>query len=286
METRILDGKALAQKVNSRIRATVEEKELTPELAVIMVGEDPASLIYVQKKEECCERVGIRSFFHRLPASTSQGELLELVQELNEAPEVDGILVQLPLPRGLDATELLEAIDPSKDVDGFHPTTMGRLVEGREEISPCTPKGVMRILDEYGIPVEGREVVIVGASNIVGKPLAMMMVNRMATVTLCHIKTRDVSLHTRRAEILCSATGVPHLIKREMVMPGAVVIDIGISKWKGRTVGDVDTQGMMGVASAVTPVPGGVGPMTVAMLMENTLILHCMRRGVELGWEG
>ncbi len=284
METRILDGKALAQRVNQRICATVREKGLSPGLAVIMVGEDPASLLYVRKKEECCGSVGIRSFFHRLPGSTSQGELLDLVHRLNHDPKVDGILVQLPLPQGLDATGLLEAIDPSKDVDGFHPTTVGRLLEGREEISPCTPKGVMRILDEYGIAVEGKEVVVVGASNIVGKPLSMMLVNRMATVTVCHIKTREISVHTKRAEILCSATGVPHLIKREMVMPGAVVIDIGISKWKGRTVGDVDTQGVMGVASAVTPVPGGVGPMTVAMLMENTLILHCKRRGIELGW--
>lgn len=284
METRILDGRALAQKVNHRIRATVEERGLTPGLAVILVGEDPASLIYVKRKEECCENVGIRSFFHRLPCSTTQDQILELIQKLNNDPQVDGILVQLPLPEGLDERELLEAIDPSKDVDGFHPTTMGRLVEGREEISPCTPKGVMRILDEHGIPVEGREVVIVGASNIVGKPLAMMMVNRMATVTLCHIKTRDISVHTKKAEILCSATGVPHLITPEIVMPGAVVIDIGISRWKGRTVGDADTEGLMGVASAITPVPGGVGPMTVAMLMENTLLLHCKRQGVALGW--
>ena len=284
METRILDGRALAQKVNRRIRSTVEEKGLSPGLAVILVGEDPASLIYVKRKEECCENVGIRSFFHRLPCSTTQGQLLELIHTLNNDPQVDGILVQLPLPEGLDATELLDAIDPAKDVDGFHPITMGRLVEGREDISPCTPKGVMRILDEHNIPVEGREVVIVGASNIVGKPLAMMMVNRMATVTLCHIKTRDISVHTKRAEILCSATGVPHLIKRELVMPGAVVIDIGISRWKGRTVGDADTEGLMGVASAITPVPGGVGPMTVAMLMENTLILHALRHGIELDW--
>jgi methylenetetrahydrofolate dehydrogenase (NADP+)/methenyltetrahydrofolate cyclohydrolase len=284
METRILDGEALAQKVNQGIRSAIKAKGLKPGLAVILVGDDPASMLYVQKKEECCESVGVRSFFHRLPCSVTQRELLELIQRLNNDPDVDGILVQLPLPKGLDATELLDAIDPDKDVDGFHPTTMGRLVEGREEISPCTPKGVMRILDEYQIPVEGKEVVIVGASNIVGKPLAMMMVNRMATVTICHIKTRDLSVHTKKAEILCSATGVPHLITPELVMPGAVVIDIGISRWRGRTVGDADTEGLMGLVSAITPVPGGIGPMTVAMLMENTLLLHCKRHGVALDW--
>ena len=284
METQILSGKELAEEVLNRVKAKIDEMisegYRQPGLAVLLVGEDPASKIYVSKKQDACDRVGIRSVSCRFPEDTDFETLKDAIEELNQREDVDGILVQLPLPEHLrDRTnELLYAIDPSKDVDGFHPYNVGLLSIGDERgISPCTPKGVMYMLDHYGIEVEGRNVVMVGASNIVGKPMALMLVNRMATVSICHIKTRCIMDFTKEADIVITATGVPHLIKREMVREGAVVIDVGISRVNGKVVGDVDFDGMIGHAAAVTPVPGGVGPMTVAMLMENTLECYVRR---------
>ncbi|HDD53474.1 MAG TPA: bifunctional methylenetetrahydrofolate dehydrogenase/methenyltetrahydrofolate cyclohydrolase FolD [Thermosulfidibacter takaii] len=275
METKILWGKELARETIERIAREVqnfqEEGKRSPGLAVILVGNDPASQIYVSHKERACEKAGIHSMGYRLPSSTSMDEMLNLIDQLNKREEVDGILVQLPLPSHLDPSTIIEAIDPVKDVDGFHPLNMGKLALGEEDIVPCTPKGVMALLDHYGIEVEGQEVVVVGASNIVGKPLSLLLVNRMATVTVCHIKTQELALHTQKAQIIFTATGVAHLIKKEMVPQGVIIFDIGISRINGKIVGDADFEGLQGWANAITPVPGGVGPMTVAMLMVNTL---------------
>ena len=285
METEILWGKDLAQETIRKVAREVARLKGTvgrpPGLAVILVGEDPPSQIYVSHKERACRKAGIRSLVQKLPPSTSMEEIIDLIQRLNEDPEFDGILVQLPLLPHLDPSPIIETIDPSKDVDGFHPLNMGKLALGEEGLVPCTPKGVMALLDHYNIPVKGREVVVVGASNIVGKPLSLLLVNRMATVAVCHIETRDITLYTSRAEIVFTATGVAHLIKKNMVPKGVIVFDIGISRMEGRIVGDADFQGLQGWARAITPVPGGVGPMTVAMLMVNTLEAYKRRTGIE-----
>ncbi len=283
METEILWGKDLARETIDKVAREVADLKTQvgrpPGLAVILVGEDPASQIYVSHKEKACQQAGIRSLGRRLPSTTTMEEMLELIHRLNQDSRVDGILVQLPLPGHLDPSAIIEAIDPAKDVDGFHPLNMGKLALGEEALVPCTPKGVMALLDHYGIEVEGREVVMVGASNIVGKPLALLLVNRMATVSVCHIKTRDITLYTSKAEIIFTATGVAHLIKKEMVPQGVTIIDIGISRLGDRIVGDADFEGLQGWARAITPVPGGVGPMTVAMLMVNTLEAYKRRTG-------
>ena len=285
MKTEILWGKDLAQEVIQRVAAEVETLKVkvgrVPGLAVVMVGNDPPSQIYVSHKVQACEKTGIQSLEYHLASHTTTEEILELIQRLNAQEEVDGILVQLPLPSHLNQSKILRSIDPSKDVDGFHPCNMGKLSLGEEGIVPCTPKGVMALLDHYGIPVRGQEAVVIGASNIVGKPLAFMLINRMATVTVCHIMTKDLTLHTQKADIIFTATGVPHLIKREMVQEGSIIVDIGISRVQGKIVGDADFQGLQGWARAITPVPGGVGPMTVAMLMENTLQTFKMRTGIQ-----
>ncbi|NPA15489.1 MAG: bifunctional methylenetetrahydrofolate dehydrogenase/methenyltetrahydrofolate cyclohydrolase FolD [Deferribacteres bacterium] len=287
METKILYGKELSEKVVQDIKSRVEKLKASgrrvPGLAVILVGDDTASKIYVSKKHEMCEKIGFRSFSFNLPEESPFEKVKELIQSLNERDEVDGILLQLPLPPHLRerTNELLTLISPEKDVDGFHPYNVGLLTIGDDKgIKPCTPKGVLYLLDSYGIEVEGKDVTMVGASNIVGKPLAIMLINRMATVSVCHIKTRCVPSFTRKADIVISATGVPHLIKREMVKEGAVVIDVGISRLNGKIVGDVDFESLLGHASAVTPVPGGVGPLTVAMLMENTFECYVRREGL------
>ncbi|BAT71509.1 methylenetetrahydrofolate dehydrogenase (NADP+)/methenyltetrahydrofolate cyclohydrolase [Thermosulfidibacter takaii ABI70S6] len=284
METKILSGKELAESVlgnvKKKIDTYVSKGKRPPGLAVLLVGDDPASKIYVSKKQEACERVGIKSFSCCFPSDTRFEVIKGTIEELNEKDEVDGILLQLPLPDGLreKTLDLLYAIDPSKDVDGFHPYNVGLVSIGdKRGIQPCTPKGVMYMLDHYGIDVEGKNITMVGASNIVGKPMAVMLVNRMATVSICHIKTRCVEEFTKNADIVISATGVPHLIKRDMVKEGAVIIDVGISRLNGKIVGDVDFEGMLGHVAAITPVPGGVGPMTVAMLMENTLECYVRR---------
>ncbi len=272
----ILDGRELSRKIREDIRLQIENYLSRgfrrPGLAVILVGDDPASQIYVKNKIKACRKVGIVSFLYQLGFRTTTQELLDLIAELNSREEVDGILVQLPLPEGIDQREVILSINPSKDVDGFHPENMGKLVARMEEgFIPCTPLGIDLLLRHYGIDVRGKDVVIVGAGFIVGRPLALLMLWRDATVTVCHIHTKDIRKFTRSAEVLVSATGVPGLIREDMVAEGAVVIDVGISRVEGKIVGDVDFEGVRHKVSAITPVPGGVGPMTVTGLLLNTL---------------
>ena len=272
----ILSGKELSQKIRESIKKEVEGFVSSglrrPGLAVVLVGDDPASQIYVNNKIKACGKVGIESFFYKFSSNITTEELLETVAELNSREEVDGILVQLPLPEHIDQEEVILSIHPDKDVDGFHPQNMGKLVARMEDgFIPCTPLGIDLLLRHYGIDPKGKDVVIVGAGFIVGRPLSLLMLWRDATVTVCHIHTRDLKKHTLGADILVSATGVPYLIKEDMVKEGAVVIDVGISKVDGRIVGDVDFENVKRKASAITPVPGGVGPMTVTGLLLNTL---------------
>lgn len=282
----ILDGKALAAKIKEELKEEVavlkERVGRPPTLAVVLIGEDPASQIYVRNKERTCEEIGITSIGIRKPASISQEELEDIIVALNEQEDVDGILVQLPLPEHLDSQRIINLIDPAKDVDGFHPVNMGKVVLGLfdEGLMPCTPYGVMKIFEAYGIELQGKNAVMVGHSNIVGKPLANMMINKNATVSVCHVYTEDLKSYTLNADILCVATGVPHLIKADMVKEGAVVIDIGISRVNGKIVGDVDFENVKEKVSAITPVPGGVGPMTIAMLMYNTVKAFKLREGI------
>ncbi len=272
----ILDGKSLSQKIREEIKKKVESFTSKgfrpPSLAVVLVGDDPASKVYVNNKRKACEKVGIKSLFYHLPENTEEERLLGLIYELNTNEEVDGILVQLPLPEHIDQTKVILSINPEKDVDGFHPENMGKLVGQIEDgFIPCTPLGIDILLKHYGIEVQGKDVVIVGAGFIVGRPLSLLMLWRNATVTVCHIYTKDLKKHTLQADILISATGVPHLIKEDMVKESAVVVDVGISKVNGKIVGDVDFEKVKEKASAITPVPGGVGPMTVTALLLNTL---------------
>lgn len=272
---KLIDGKAVALKMRNEQGARVEAlqaKGFTPGLAVILVGDDPASAIYVSRKVKACEAVGIKSISHRHPATISNEELLVLIGKLNADPNVHGILVQLPLPKHIDMAKVLETIAPEKDVDGFHLYNVGALVVGRQIFPPCTPYGVMKLLEHEGIPIEGRNVCVIGASNIVGKPMALMLMANDATVAICHAKTRDLAQFTILADILVVAAGVPNLILPQMVKTGVVVIDVGINRLPdGRVVGDVDFEGVAKKASYITPVPGGVGPMTIAMLLENTI---------------
>ncbi len=272
----ILDGRSLSEKIRQEIKKEVEifiQKGLRrPALAVILVGDDPASQIYVNNKRKACEKVGIRSLYYKLPQNTRHEELLELIAQLNADEEVDGILVQLPLPEQIDQREIITSIVPSKDVDGFHPENMGMLLSGSEEgFIPCTPLGIDILLKHYNIDPQGANVTIVGAGFIVGRPLSALMLNRNATVSICHIYTRDITVFTREADILISATGVPGLIDRDKVKEGAIVIDVGISKVNGKIVGDVRFEEVKDKVKAITPVPGGVGPMTVTALLLNTL---------------
>ena len=275
MGAKIIDGKALAARVKESVKKEVEKLKgegVSPGLAVILVGEDPASQIYVRSKHRSCEELGIKSFQYHLPEKTTQDELVELVNTLNSHLEVSGILVQLPLPEHLDAEAIIETIRPEKDVDGFHPINQGRLLAGLPGMLPCTPAGVMELIRESGTQVQGKECVVVGRSNIVGKPQALLLLQQHGTVTVCHSRTTDLGAVTKRADILVAAVGKERLITREMVKPGAVVIDVGTNRRAdGKLVGDVDFEGVSQVAGAITPVPGGVGPMTIAMLMKNTL---------------
>ncbi|RUM40631.1 MAG: bifunctional methylenetetrahydrofolate dehydrogenase/methenyltetrahydrofolate cyclohydrolase FolD [Desulfurobacterium sp.] len=281
----ILDGKALSEKIRGQLKREVEELKKKagrePALAVVLVGNDPASEIYVRNKIKACQKIGIRSIDKKLPASITQEELNSIVRELNEDETVDGIIVQLPLPKHLSCREVINYISPEKDVDGFHPVNVGKAVLGLydEGLMPCTPAGVMKFFEEYNIELEGKNAVMVGHSNIVGKPLANMLLNANATVSVCHIYTKDLAHYTRNADILCVATGVPHLIKEDMVKEGVVVIDIGISRVNGKIVGDVDFERVKEKAAAITPVPGGVGPMTITMLLYNTVKAFKMRMG-------
>jgi methylenetetrahydrofolate dehydrogenase (NADP+) / methenyltetrahydrofolate cyclohydrolase len=276
MSARIIDGKAIAAKIKEeqkqRILRLQQQHGVRPGLAVILVGNDPASQVYVRNKVTACKLVGIRSELVELPATATQDQLLSRIDALNTDPTIHGILVQLPLPPQIDVHSVLERIDFHKDVDGFHLYNVGGLVTGNTVFPPCTPYGVQKILEHEQIPVEGRNVVVVGASNIVGKPMALMLMQQEATVCICHKKTRDLGMFTMLADILVVAAGVPGLIVPQMVRTGAVVIDVGINRLPdGRIVGDVDFEGVRQKASAITPVPGGVGPMTIAMLLYNTV---------------
>lgn len=271
MATRI-DGKALAARVKARVKAEAAGLARRPGLAVVLVGEDPASQVYVRGKEADCAECGIRSFPYRLPAETGQQELLDLIRKLNENPEVDGILVQLPLPEPLDAEPVIDAIAPDKDVDCFHPYNVGRLTTGNPVFQPCTPAGVMEMLRACGVSPAGKRCVVLGRSNIVGKPMAALLTQADGTVTLCHSKTPDLAEITRQADILVSAVGKVNCVTAGMVKDGAVVIDVAMNRnTGGRLCGDVDFAAVEPKASYITPVPGGVGPMTRAMLMENIL---------------
>ena len=268
----VIDGKALAAKVKESVRAQVEQMERKPGLAVVLVGDDSASRVYVNGKKKDCGECGIYSEEYAIPAEITQQELLELVETLNGREDIDGILVQLPLPRHLNEKEILRAIRPDKDVDCFHPFNVGELMIGENGFQPCTPAGVMRMLQEYGIDPAGKHCVIVGRSNIVGKPQAMLMLRENATVTICHTRTPDLKAECLRADILVAAAGRAGLITGDMVKEGAVVIDVAMNRNEaGKLCGDVDYAAAAERASYITPVPGGVGPMTRAMLMENTL---------------
>ena len=272
--TTIIDGKALAADVEAETQArakTLAGRGIVPGLATVLVGENPASQMYIRLKHSACFRGGIRSENVALPADSTEEELIARIQELNSRSDINGILLQLPLPRGLSPAKAMMTIRPDKDVDGFHPQNMGALLLGAEQLVPCTPLGIIYALERLGKKLEGAEAVIVGHSNVVGKPLAALMLNRNATVQVCHVFTRDLAEHTRDAEILVVAAGVPGLIKKEMVKSGAYVFDVGINRAGDRTVGDVDFDRVLDVAGAITPVPGGVGPLTVAMLIRQTL---------------
>ena len=276
---KILDGKALSDKIKSNLKKQISKLGVTPGLAVVLVGDDPASFTYVNMKEKACREAGIYSIVHKMPLDISQNKILDTIKMMNDNPNIDGILVQLPLPAHIDETLILEAIDPKKDVDGFHPYNSGRLVLGLDGFVPCTPLGVMKLLDEYEIKPKGLNVCIVGASNIVGKPMMNLLLNQFATVDICHIYTKDLKSHTKRADMIIVGVGKVGLITKDMVKEGAVVIDIGINRLKnGKLVGDVDFEKVSKKCSFITPVPGGVGPMTIAMLLKNT-VQSAKRRG-------
>ncbi len=283
MAAKILDGKALAARIKSDLAGEVgalRSRGVEPGLAVVLVGDDPASQIYVRNKTTSCAQAGIRTFDHRLPSATTQGELLALVGALNADPAVDGILIQLPLPAGLDARAIMEAVDPRKDVDGIHPDNLGHLVMGQPRFVACTPFGIMKLVEESGLALAGTNAVVVGRSNMVGKPMAALLTNANATVTLCHSKTRDLGAVIGRADLVVAAVGRPEMVRGEWIKPGAVVVDVGINRRDdGKLLGDVAFATAAERASAITPVPGGVGPMTIAMLLVNTVSAARRRAG-------
>ena len=275
MTAEIIDGKKIAAEIKTEVAREVarlkEERGLTPGLAVVLVGEDPASQVYVRNKENACAEVGFNSFKYVLPKDTTQDKLMDLVYELNGRDDVHGILVQLPLPEHLDSTEVLLAIEPDKDVDGFHPVNVGRLAVGQATMPPCTPAGCVELLKRSGAELEGANAVIVGRSNIVGKPAALLLLAENCTVTIAHSRTRDLPAVCAAADVLVAAVGIPKMVTGDMVKEGATVIDVGINRTDEGLVGDVDFEAASQKARAITPVPGGVGPMTIAMLMKNTL---------------
>ena len=286
MSAQILDGKALAAEIRSEVKtqvAALAEKGVSTALAVILVGDDSASQVYVRNKIKACADTGIRSLEFRMPAETTQQQLLAKIAELNADESVDGILVQLPLPKQINADAVISAIAPAKDVDGFHVANAGALVTGKQGFVPCTPFGVMRLIEKSGVDPRGKSAVIVGRSNIVGKPMALLLLAADATVTVAHSRTPDLCAVTRNADILVAAVGRAKLIKADMVKPGAVVIDVGMNRDEtGKLCGDVDFAEVKEIAGSITPVPGGVGPMTIAMLMQNTVLAAQMRRGISL----
>ncbi len=289
MTASIIDGKAIAQQIQAQLRQQVERLTLqvgrAPGLAVVMVGDHPASATYVRNKEKACARLGIASFGLKFEADVPPDQVRAAIDELNQDERVDGILVQLPLPEGVDAVELLLRIDPDKDVDGLHPVNLGRLVRGEHGLRSCTPAGVMRLLEECHLDLSGKQAVVVGRSLLVGKPLSLMLLAQHATVTMAHSRTPDLGEVTRRADVLVVAVGKPGLIRGDMIKPGAVVIDVGINRvfsdaGKGQLIGDVEFESAQAVAGAITPVPGGVGPMTVTLLMHNTIDSFCRHCGL------
>ena len=272
----LLDGKILSAKIKEEVKVEVtqivKEKNITPGLAVILVGNDAASATYVASKAKACKDAGIYSVVHEMPESITQEELLETINMMNNNPKLDGILVQLPLPKHIDTTTVLEAINPLKDVDGFHPYNVGRMVSNLDSFLSATPFGVMRMFEEHNIELSGKDVVVIGSSDIVGKPMASLLINKKATVTVCNSRTKDLKAHTSKADIVIIAVGVPYLLKEDMVKDGAVVIDVGINRLDtGKLVGDADFEGLKNKCSFLTPVPGGVGPMTIAMFLKNTI---------------
>ena len=269
MTATIIDGKALAAKVREEVAASVAELGHVG-LATVLVGDDPASHVYIRHKQKAATDVGIDARDHRLPAGTSQDDLLAFVAELNADDDVDGLLVQLPLPDHIDEHTVIEALDPAKDIDGIHPYNAGRLMMGRPGLVPGTPRGVMRMLEEYEIPLEGADAVVIGRSNIVGRPMAQLLLHANATVTVCHSRTRDLAAHTRGADVLVAAVGRLHMVEPEMVKPGSTVIDVGMNRTDTGLFGDVDPAAAER-AAYITPVPGGVGPMTIAMVLQNTV---------------
>lgn len=268
----IINGKEISAAIREEIKAEVQGMSVRPGLAVVLVGDDPASAVYVRNKSKACAEVGIYSEVYRLPEETGRGQLLGLIEQLNQSPLIHGILVQLPLPKHLDPEEVIMAIDPAKDVDAFHPVNVGKIMIGNYDFLPCTPAGVMELLHRSGIEVSGKECVVIGRSNIVGKPQAMLLLHENATVTVCHSKTRDLPSVCRRADILVSAVGKPKFVTADMVKDGAVIIDVGMNRDEnGKLCGDVDFEPVSEKASYITPVPGGVGPMTITMLLKNTV---------------
>ncbi|WP_129598065.1 bifunctional methylenetetrahydrofolate dehydrogenase/methenyltetrahydrofolate cyclohydrolase FolD [Methanohalophilus profundi] len=269
----IIDGRAISKQIEAELTEEISSMKadtgIIPGLATILVGQDPASQLYVRLKHKACDRVGIYAEDQKLDASITQEELLDVIENLNTRADIHGILLQLPLPQHLDAKEAMQAIDPAKDVDGFHPYNMGNLMIGDEGFVPCTPAGIILALEYYDVDIEGKDAVVVGHSNVVGKPMAAMLLNRNATVAVCHVYTRDLKSYTAGADILVVAAGVKHLIKEDMVKKGAVVFDVGITEEEGKIYGDVDFENVVNKASLVTPVPGGVGPMTIAMLLTH-----------------
>jgi methylenetetrahydrofolate dehydrogenase (NADP+)/methenyltetrahydrofolate cyclohydrolase len=268
--TMILDGKKIAEMRQKILKEEIGSSGLSPRLATVIVGSDPASQMYIRMKHRACEQVGIGSVGIELPEDATTGQVLEGVTQLNKDDDIHGILVQLPLPKYVDSERVIAAVRPDKDVDGFNPFNLGLLFSGRPRFVPCTPKGIMTLLAEYKIEVAGTRAVVIGRSIDVGRPMAALLLNADATVTVCHSKTKDLAYEVNRSDILVSAVGKAHFITREMVKPGAVVIDVGINQLNGKLVGDVDFAAVKDIASAITPVPGGVGPMTIATLMENT----------------
>ena len=272
---KLLMGKEVSDRIKDEMKTEVENlkgKGINPGLAVILVGEDPASKVYVSNKKKACEYIGINSFEYKLPETTTEAELIELINKLNNDNTVSGILCQLPVPKHINEEAIINAIDPKKDVDAFHPINVGKIMTGNYDFVPCTPAGVMELIKESGIDVSGKECVVVGRSNIVGKPMSMLLLHKNGTVTICHSRTQDLKSKTKAADILVAAVGIPNFITGDMIKPGAVVIDVGINRIAPKTlVGDVEFESAEKVAGAITPVPGGVGPMTIAMLMKNTL---------------
>ena len=272
---KLLMGKEVSDRIKNEMKEQVKElkaRGINPGLAVILVGEDPASKVYVSNKKKACEYIGINSFEYKLPEETTEEELLALIDKLNNDNTVSGILCQLPVPKHINEESIINAIDPKKDVDAFHPVNVGKIMTGNYDFVPCTPAGVMELIKESGIDVTGKECVVVGRSNIVGKPMSMLLLHKNGTVTICHSRTKDLKEKTKSADILVAAVGIPNFITGDMIKPGAVVIDVGINRIAPKTlVGDVDFASAEPVAGAITPVPGGVGPMTIAMLMKNTL---------------